>query len=86
MQETISDIKTKSGPKGRPEIDPEICKGCGLCIPSCPKDVLSISKKTNSQGIQFSEYDESGNCIACKNCAITCPERAISIYKFVEEE
>jgi NAD-dependent dihydropyrimidine dehydrogenase PreA subunit len=24
------------------EIDPELCKGCKLCIPICPKEVIAI--------------------------------------------
>ena len=86
MGDVTSDIKKKAGPQGRPEINTEICKGCGLCISVCPQHVLSISTKTNSQGIAYSEYDNSGNCTACKNCAVMCPDRAISIYKFVKEE
>jgi len=27
---------------GRPRIDPEVCDGCGLCVPGCPAPVLAI--------------------------------------------
>jgi 2-oxoglutarate ferredoxin oxidoreductase subunit delta len=68
--------------KGRPQIDPEICKGCELCISACPQGVLALSTETNSQGNPYSQYDPEGICTACKSCAIICPDNAIEIYKF----
>ena len=29
--------------KGRVTIDEVICKGCGLCVSVCPKNVLALS-------------------------------------------
>jgi 2-oxoglutarate ferredoxin oxidoreductase subunit delta len=86
MNNTRSEISKKTGPKGRPEINSELCKGCGLCLAVCPKNVLGMSNTPNSLGISFAVYDASGNCTACKNCAIICPDRAISIYKSSGEE
>ncbi len=63
-----------------PEVDPEMCKGCGLCIISCPKDVLSASEKLNTKGFHFTVYDGEG-CIGCGNCFYACPEPcAITVY------
>ena len=31
-------------------IDNDICKGCGLCIAVCPKNVLEMSEEVNSMG------------------------------------
>ena len=73
--------KSASGSKGRPQIDPELCKGCELCVAACPQSVLHMSERTNSQGNPYPEYDE-GVCTACKACAIVCPDNAIEIYKF----
>ena len=71
-----------------PEIDPDICKGCKLCVASCPKGVLVISEKLNSKGFHYSEYVGEG-CIGCGNCFYTCPEpSAVTVYlkDYVEEE
>jgi len=29
-------------------IDSDICKGCGICVDACPKNVLEISDKLTS--------------------------------------
>ena len=71
-----------SSSKGRPSIDPEMCKGCELCLAVCPQSVLRLSNQTNSQGNPFPEYIPEGGCTACKFCAIICPDNAIEIYKF----
>jgi 2-oxoglutarate ferredoxin oxidoreductase subunit delta len=68
--------------KGRPRIDPEICKGCELCIEACPEGCLKLSAHSNSQGVPYAEYDPALPCTACKSCAIICPDCAIEIYRF----
>lgn len=64
-------------------IDEERCKGCGLCIKSCPKSLLEISKsKINAKGyipIEFNDADRL--CTGCSMCAIMCPDLAIKVYK-----
>ena len=31
-------------------IDNDLCKGCGLCVSVCPKNVLEISDQVNAMG------------------------------------
>ena len=65
----------------RMTVDAEICKGCGLCIPACPKHIIRFSEEINSKGYHYSECFDQEACIACKLCYTTCPDVAITIEK-----
>lgn len=57
----------------RIEINPGWCKGCGICIEFCPKDVI--------------DWDEDGRaypfrpdrCISCELCERMCPDLAVQL-------
>ncbi len=60
----------------------ETCKGCGLCVRSCPKKILRLTEhRLNSKGYQIVEIIDQQACIACAACARTCPDTAIEIDK-----
>ncbi len=62
-------------------IDNDRCKGCGLCVAVCPKNVLEISETVNSKGY-FPVYQaRPEDCVFCTTCCIMCPDVAISITK-----
>ncbi len=67
--------------KGRVEIDRERCKGCLLCIRSCPTDVLAVAAEPNSWGYYPAEQIAQEKCIACGNCFAVCPDVAITVFK-----
>ena len=58
-------------------IQPQWCKGCGICAAFCPKGVLKIVK--GKAAVQHPE-----NCILCGLCEQRCPDYAI--YLEIEEE
>jgi len=55
----------------RPQADPDLCTGCGLCISQCPASALSM-------GDRIPQVDQD-KCIVCFCCQETCPEKAISL-------
>jgi 2-oxoglutarate ferredoxin oxidoreductase subunit delta len=68
--------------RGRPSIDPEMCKGCALCVEACPEGILAMSQnRFNGQGLPFAECRDQEKCTACLSCAIICPDAAICIYR-----
>jgi len=66
--------------KGSWNIFPGLCKGCGLCIEKCPKDVMSWSDELGVYGTPAVQID-SENCIYCGICEQVCPDVAISVFK-----
>ena len=51
-------------------INKQWCKGCGICVAFCPKQVLAIEKeKVIAVNIE--------NCISCGLCELRCPDCAI---------
>lgn len=63
-------------------ISDEVCKGCGLCVRACPKNIVALSRtKLNSKGYHPAEITDIEKCIACAACARTCPDTAIEIEK-----
>lgn len=67
--------------KGAIVVDVEKCKGCSVCIPACPTDVILLSKDVNIKGYTYAYMENPDDCIACTNCAIVCPDGVISVYK-----
>ncbi len=52
------------------EVKKEWCKGCGICVAFCPKDVLELKdEKINIKNMEA--------CIRCGLCELRCPDYAI---------
>lgn len=60
-------------PKPDLHFETDLCKGCGLCIHMCPRDVLTQSPHLNRLGFRYVEYVGDG-CNGCGICFHTCPE------------
>ncbi|MBS4056473.1 MAG: ferredoxin family protein [Bacteroidetes bacterium] len=67
--------------KGAIVVDVQKCKGCGVCIPACPTDVIDLAKDVNGKGYHFAYMEQPDECIGCANCAIVCPDGVITVYK-----
>ncbi len=71
--------------KGRVIVDADRCKGCAVCVVSCPFDVLVLSKEVNGKGYRFSSKANPDACTGCANCAIVCPDSCITVYRQRDE-
>ena len=49
--------------KGTILVDKERCKGCGVCVASCPCDVLHLSAEVNSKGYPVAQMANPDACI-----------------------
>jgi len=67
-------------------IDIEYCKGCGLCVTVCPKNVLEISDQISSKGYFPAYQARPEDCIFCITCCRICPDVAITINEIAESE
>jgi len=61
----------------------EICKACELCITACPQDCLELSPSLNSKGYRYVQL-KNDSCTGCLNCAIVCPDSAITVYRQIK--
>jgi len=57
------------------------CKGCGLCVASCPPHCLELAPELSAYGVHPAHYLGTG-CTGCGICYYCCPEPgAISVYR-----
>ena len=66
--------------RGSIVIDIEKCKGCEVCIPACPEDVIAISPMVNGKGYKYAQ-PVTEDCTGCTNCAVVCPDGVITVYR-----
>ncbi|PKM93653.1 MAG: 2-oxoacid:acceptor oxidoreductase [Firmicutes bacterium HGW-Firmicutes-1] len=59
----------------------EKCKGCELCVSVCPKAIISLADRINSNGYRPAEVKEMDKCIGCAFCATICPDVVIKVEK-----
>lgn len=59
--------------KSYPQLDKNLCVGCGKCAESCPAHIIKIKNKK-------AIFKKKG-CISCFCCQEMCPMKAISVKK-----
>lgn len=70
--------------RSRPPIDiaTDRCKGCELCIGTCPKHVLVLDGVVvNVLGYHPVRLTDAAACTSCALCARICPDAVFTIYR-----
>ena len=60
------------------------CKGCELCIPACPPQVLSMSVEKNALGYYYPILAEG--CTGCTACHLVCPDYVFEVYRLMPSQ
>ena len=55
------------------EVDPELCSGCGYCVPRCQMDARTI--------VDGKAVIDLDRCIGCGNCVANCKQYASLLRK-----
>jgi len=55
------------------KVDPDICKGCGLCVEICPYGARYIDERTRKARVR------DVLCQGCGACAAACPSGATQL-------
>ena len=67
--------------RGKVTISEEECKGCGLCVESCPPRCLELAGELSANGVHPARYT-GRECTGCGICFYCCPEPgAITVYR-----
>ena len=52
----------------------DLCTGCGICVASCPSDVMRMDEDRRCAVIKYPQ-----DCTLCGWCRVDCPEQAIYV-------
>ena len=76
-----------AGPaRGTVTVNVDECKGCGLCVESCPPKCLELAPELSAYGVHPARYTGEG-CTGCGICFYCCPEPgALTVYRRVKAE
>mgnify|MGYP000865799362 CR=1 FL=1 len=72
---------------GVAEVDAETCTGCGLCVKTCPQNLITLISSEMTIMPRCSNHDKAADaraacevsCIACRICEKNCPVGAIEV-------
>ncbi len=62
-------------------IDDRFCKGCGLCLEVCPRNVFGKGEKRSRAGYAMPRVNALEMCAVCLLCEMTCPDLALTVVE-----
>jgi len=70
-----------------PVINPNLCVGCGACVRTCPKGLISLVPKNARAVVRCSSRDTgkvthqicAAGCLHCMSCVRACPAQAVAL-------
>lgn len=77
---------------GVARINPLACKGCKLCVKTCPKGIIEMVPLYETQAAVFCKNSSKGaitkkdcsvGCIGCMKCVRACENDAITVTNFL---
>ena len=77
-----TEIKYYKNTERSAKIDPNLCKGCRICIEKCPVKCLDDSEDLGVFALPVPKLDIA-TCIACGKCRSFCPDGAIAVEKIL---
>lgn len=67
--------------RGRVEFTDDRCKGCGICVGVCPRQIISLAERRNALGHRVAAVEDMASCTGCAICAEMCPDCVIEVYR-----
>ncbi len=77
----------RMGPEGLPVVDLEKCTRCGICVRTCPRNIIAFLPASAKVAVLCVSHDKgkdtraacSVGCIACAACVRACESKAITL-------
>ncbi len=63
------------------EVDPDLCRSCGICAEVCPYNAITVDKKK-----KLPAHVATAACSGCGTCAAECPFDAITMHHFKDSQ
>ncbi len=62
--------------RGRVVVDPDLCRGCGLCARDCPASALELQREGRDK---YRLIYHPARCAYCGQCEESCPTDALTL-------